>query len=178
MSIFSHLFGKGAPAFGESAAVHEFTEAAGTFVPSGPVPMSEDRVRFVSKMIVDEVLELMATIYTPEEAKQFLRETVDLAKECEKEEYEPTEEGQLRQMGDQADALVDVIYYSHNAAVKSGMNLSAVFGLVHAANMAKRNPETGDFLRREDGKVLKPGGWWVPPDIAAEMGRQKMSGSW
>jgi predicted HAD superfamily Cof-like phosphohydrolase len=61
----------------------------------------------------------------------------------------------------QADALVDVYYYSLNAAAKNGFNISAVFGIVHAANMAKRDPATGKFLKREDGKIIKPSGWQV-----------------
>ena len=45
------------------------------------------------------------------------------------------------------------------------MNLSAVFGVVHGANMAKRNPATGKFEKREsDGKIIKPPGW-SPPDV-------------
>ena len=61
----------------------------------------------------------------------------------------------------QADALVDVYYYSLNAAAKKGVNLSSIFSIVHAANMAKRDPATGQFLKREDGKIIKPKGWQV-----------------
>jgi len=75
------------------------------------------------------------------------------------------------------DALVDVYYYMLNAACKKGVNLSSVFGTVHAANMAKRDPETGKFLKREDGKIVKPRGW-QPPDIEAEIRRQTREGAW
>ena len=52
------------------------------------------------------------------------------------------------------------------------MNLSAVFGVVHGANMAKRNPATGKFEKREsDGKIIKPPGW-SPPDVEGELKRQ------
>ncbi len=61
----------------------------------------------------------------------------------------------------QADALIDVYYYSLNAAAKKGINLSAIFKIVHAANMAKRDPATGKFLKRDDGKIIKPAGWKV-----------------
>lgn len=38
---------------------------------------------------------------------------------------------------------VDIYYYSLNCAAKKGVNLSSIFGIVHAANMAKRDPATG-----------------------------------
>ena len=38
------------------------------------------------------------------------------------------------------------------------MNIDKIFDLVHEANMNKRLPN-GEFLMREDGKVLKPEGW-------------------
>ena len=70
-----------------------------------------------------------------------------------------------------------VYYYSLNAAAKKGMNLSAVFGVVHGANMAKRNPATGKFEKREsDGKIIKPPGW-SPPDVEGELKRQLAEGS-
>ena len=71
-----------------------------------------------------------------------------------------------------ADALVDIYYYSQNAACKKGMNLSSVFTMVHAANMAKRDANTGKFIKREsDGKIIKPEGW-QPPNVEAEIARQ------
>jgi len=49
--------------------------------------------------------------------------------------------------------------------------------VVHAANMAKRNPATGKFEKRADGKIIKPPGWKAP-DVEGEMGRQFREGSW
>eukprot|EP00961_Rhodomonas_salina_P176604 2380272-Rhodomonas_salina.2 len=92
--------------------------------------------------------------------------------------------------GRQADALIDVYYYSLNAAAKKGMNISAVFDIVHAANMAKRDPATGKFIKRDDGKIIKPDGWKVrcclfckaqlqsAPDVEAEISRQLEEGAW
>ena len=75
------------------------------------------------------------------------------------------------------DALTDAYYYMLNAACKKGVNVSSLFGIVHAANMAKRDPETGKFLKREDGKIVKPKGW-QPPDVEAEIRRQLKEGAW
>jgi predicted HAD superfamily Cof-like phosphohydrolase len=78
----------------------------------------------------------------------------------------------------QFDALVDSWYYSLNIAAKHGVNMSKMFDIVHNANMAKRDPETGIFLRREsDGKVIKPKGW-QSPNVEAEIERQMKEGSW
>ena len=43
--------------------------------------------------------------------------------------------------------------------------------------MAKRDPETGKFLKREDGKIIKPKGWKAP-DVEGEVVRQDVEGSW
>lgn len=77
---------------------------------------------------------------------------------------------------DQADALVDAIYYICDCAVRHGMNLDPLFSIVHQANMGK--VVNGKVVRREDGKILKPEGWAPPePRIHAEMQRQARDGS-
>jgi energy-coupling factor transport system permease protein len=81
-------------------------------------------------------------------------------------------------MADQYDAFVDIWYYSLNTSAKHGANLSKIFDVVHQANMAKRDPVTGKFIRREqDGKVMKPVGW-QSPNIVAEIISQIKNGSW
>ncbi|HAR67609.1 MAG TPA: HAD family hydrolase [Lentisphaeria bacterium] len=77
---------------------------------------------------------------------------------------------------DQADALVDAIYYICDCAVRHGMNLDPLFRIVHQANMGK--VVDGRVLRREDGKIMKPANWQPPePQILAEMQRQSEHGS-
>ena len=77
---------------------------------------------------------------------------------------------------EQADALVDAIYYLCDCAVKHGMNLDPLFHIVHAANMSK--VVNGKVLKRADGKVIKPAGWVDPnPALAAEIQRQTEHGS-
>jgi len=65
-------------------------------------------------------------------------------------------------MGEQVDALVDIDYFSGNAASKVGWDMDEVFDVVHEANMAKRHPD-GTF-HKVNGKVDKPPGW-TPPDV-------------
>jgi len=77
---------------------------------------------------------------------------------------------------DQADALVDAIYYICDCAVRHGMNLDPLFEIVHNANMKK--VVNGKVIRRPDGKILKPEGWEKPePKLEAEMQRQENQGS-
>ena len=79
-------------------------------------------------------------------------------------------------VAEQADALVDAIYYICDCAVRHGMNLDPLFAIVHQANMGK--VVDGKVLRRDDGKIMKPEGW-VDPGAALEqeIGRQTADGS-
>ena len=72
---------------------------------------------------------------------------------------------------DQADALVDAMYYICDCAVKMGLDTDPVFALVHAANMRK---VTDGKLNKDDrGKVLKPEGWYGPEaEIEKEIQKQ------
>ena len=86
-------------------------------------------------------MELMATHYSPEESKNLLKGFINDSKDLPQEDYstyKTKEEKSVAQAADQADALVDVYYYSLNAAAKQGLNLSSVFNIVHQANMNKR----------------------------------------
>ncbi len=141
--------------------------------------MTPTEVDFITKMILDEVMELLATVYPPSVAKDKMRSMIHDSKDIPLESYgQATPElNALHQAAAQADALVDVYYYSQNAACKKGMNLSSVFRLVHAANMAKRDPKTGEFIKRADGKIIKPEGW-TAPDVEGEIVRQDREGSW
>lgn len=76
---------------------------------------------------------------------------------------------------EQADALVDAIYYICDFAVRNGINLDPLFAIVHNANMQK--VVNGKVIRREDGKILKPEGWEDPaPKLINEMTRQAREG--
>lgn len=77
---------------------------------------------------------------------------------------------------EQADALVDAIYYICDTAVRHGMNLDPLFAIVHGANMQK--VVDGKVIRREDGKIMKPPCWEDPaPKLEAEIARQELDGS-
>jgi len=156
----------------DAEKVRQFTYEAGQDTPDHPQIMSENEVSFIGKMIIDEVLELFASVMTPQESKQLLKKFIDDSKDIPKMDDDKTE-----QIAEQADAFVDIWYYSLNAAAKKGINLSKIFDVVHNANMAKKDPISGKFLKREDGKIIKPQGW-KPPDIKQEIVDQLKKGAW
>ncbi len=90
------------------------------------------------------------------------------------DEMEELEEAET--VHDQADALVDAIYYICDFAATHGINLDPVFEIVHRANMQK--VVDGKVIRRDDGKILKPEGWEDPgPKVEEELERQMSRGS-
>lgn len=63
---------------------------------------------------------------------------------------------------DQADAIVDLLYFAFGCLVEMGVPPSGVWAAVHKANMAKLRP---DGVRRTAiGKVMKPDDWTGPED--------------
>jgi predicted HAD superfamily Cof-like phosphohydrolase len=160
--------------------VKEFTEESkGIVVPDRPRVIDRDGVRFIAKMMMSEIVELLQSHYSGESgyavAKELLDE--DAAEKRALGSRAVVLETDEQRIEAQMDALVDCEYYGLDCAAKHGMNLEPVFQLVHAANMAKRNPTTGQFERRPDGKVIKPPGW-QEADLTSEVRRQLRDGSW
>ena len=62
---------------------------------------------------------------------------------------------------DQADAMIDLIYFALGTLVEMGVPPDELFAVVQKANMDKLWPD-GKVHRREDGKVIKPAGWQPP----------------
>ena len=58
----------------------------------------------------------------------------------------------------------------------SSTNLSKIFDIVHDANLKKKDPNTGKYLRRDDGKIMKPP-MWKEPDIVGEINNQSIYGA-
>ena len=154
-------------------AVREFTKAAEQPVPNVPEVMDKKEVFFLAEMMIDEIMEMMATVSKPDDYKSSLKEMIDNSRDLVLD-LENMEEDEI--IAEQADAVVDCMYYGLNATAKKGVNLTSVFNVVHSANMAKKDEKTGKFPRREDGKIIKPLGW-KPPNIVAEIKRQRKDGA-
>jgi len=75
-------------------------------------------------------------------------------------------------LADQADAMIDIIYFALGGLVEMGIKPDGLFSIVQAANMAKLWPD-GTAHFRSDSKILKPPGWVDPrPAIEAEIDKQ------
>merc|ERR1712241_642661 len=116
-------------------------------------------------------LELQATVRNPQQAKATMSAMIQNAKPVPQVD----QNDEMNLIAEQGDALVDIWYYSQNAACKKGVNLCQIFDVVHAANMAKIDPATGKCLKRADGKILKPAGWKAP-EVESEIRRKMAEG--
>ena len=73
---------------------------------------------------------------------------------------------------DQADAMIDLIYFALGTLVEVGVEPQRLFEIVQQANMSKLWPD-GKPHYNEDNKVIKPAGWKSPePELEAEILRQ------
>ena len=61
--------------------------------------MSKKEVEFISKMILDEVMELMATVAPPQEAKATFKRFIVESKNIEQTVYPDNEAGKISQIG-------------------------------------------------------------------------------
>ena len=110
----------------------------------------------------------------PERPILMSKEKINFIRQMVRDEME--ELAEAKNVTDQADALVDAIYYICDTAVKHGINLDPLFNIVHQANMKKI--VKGRVIKRKDGKILKPKGWQDPaPLLAEEIERQKQNGA-
>lgn len=161
-------------------AVREFTEgASGKPCPLMPEPMNLEEVRFIVRMVMSELVELVQTLTpTTADAVEFVKGCAGADTNLVYKAPKPDDPDYKAKMcAEQYDAFVDAWYYMLNAAAKKGCNLSKLFDVVHAANMAKRWPD-GTFHRRpEDGKVIKPPEW-REPDVLGAIKKQMTTGAW
>ena len=61
---------------------------------------------------------------------------------------------------DQADAIIDLMYFALGTLVEMGVDGEHLFNIVHRANM--RKVDNGAVATREDGKIQKPSDWVTP----------------
>jgi predicted HAD superfamily Cof-like phosphohydrolase len=159
-----------------AVSVKDFTEGStGTVCPATPIAMNREKAMFIIRMVISELDELACTVCENEaDRDRFMEECLNTRDKCRNFSYGT----QVDLIAAQADALVDAWYYSLNISAQHGINLSSLFDIVHSANMAKRDPVSGKFIRRAtDGKVIKPEGWQLP-DVEGEIARQMRDGSW
>jgi len=69
---------------------------------------------------------------------------------------------------EQADAMIDLIYFALGTMVEMGIPPQELFDVVQKANMSKLWPDGRPHFR-EDGKVVKPEGWQHPETMIKEL---------
>lgn len=150
--------------------VRDFTVQAGQSCTLEPTSMNKAEVTFLLRMCLSELQELALTVTNS------TQESVELLKKC-LETIDQSKHEKLNTQDEiiaaQADSIVDLWYYGLNAFAKKTVNISAIFNVVHQANMNKRDPTTKKFIKREDGKILKPQGW-TSPNIVSEISKQRV----
>ncbi len=63
---------------------------------------------------------------------------------------------------EQADAMIDLIYFALGTMVEMGLEVDELFEIVQNANMSKLWPDGKPHYNPKDGKVIKPDGWEDP----------------
>ncbi|MDR1914223.1 MAG: hypothetical protein LBQ68_07075 [Clostridiales bacterium] len=71
---------------------------------------------------------------------------------------------EARNIYEQTDAMVDLIYFALGTMVEMGVKPDEVFEVVHNANMSKLW-EDGKPHYNEDGKTIKPQNWIDPEPL-------------
>ena len=83
---------------------------------------------------------------------------------------EATQDGDLVE---QADAMIDVMYFALGTLVELGIEPEKLFAIVQEANMSKLWEDGKPHFRESDGKVIKPPTWVDPHSkTVAEIERQ------
>jgi predicted HAD superfamily Cof-like phosphohydrolase len=100
-----------------------------------------------------------------------------LPAECVKKRYdwmleELEEFRKASSIHDQADAIIDLMYFALGTMVEMGVKPQRLFDIVHEANMQKLWPD-GKGHYAPDGKVIKHPSWHPPePLLVEEIKRQ------
>ena len=69
---------------------------------------------------------------------------------------------------EQADAMIDLMYFALGTMVEMGLEADELFDIVQKAKMAKLWPDGKPHYNPKDNKVIKPEGWEDPkPKIKA-----------
>lgn len=150
--------------------------------PDRPILAEAAKAKFISKMVMSELLELLLTIESSNQTvKKIMHEIVeDLDLPTTPipniSDMIYSTDNMVNIVEAQMDAMVDVMYYILDYCTKQGYNIDRILDLVHQANMANRHDD-GFFHKREDGKVVKPKNW-QEANLKDEIHRQMDEGAW
>ncbi|MBF0806736.1 MULTISPECIES: Cof-type HAD-IIB family hydrolase [unclassified Streptococcus] len=131
------------------------------------------RAAFTIEELVEFVHAASSSSAEFEETVNKLHQALDQAKE----KVMAKEENPQVDLVKQADALVDLLYFTYGHFVLMGVDPAPIFDLVHQANMGKIFPDGKAHFDPQTHKILKPDDWeenYAPePAIQKELERQQ-----
>ena len=156
--------------FREQKAVSEFHSAFGYPQASKPTPLTKEEAFKRAVFIMEEVIEFIAASVDDGEDMVKLVNELTQSHAVEAMNKELINIGRREDVYDevdrlvgQADALVDILYFTHGSADQMAVELLPLFKIVQKANMSKLDPETGKPLYNDFGKIIK-GSAFTPPE--------------
>lgn len=150
-----------------------FHKVFGHQVSSSPIELTREQVIIRAKFIMEELVELTATVV--ENSSEHFALNDQLIKAIADAEAKQMKEGfgKTNRLVAQSDALTDINYFVQGTFTMMGVNPQPLFDIVQAANMAKLGADGKPIYRESDGKIMKPEGWQPPePKLAAEIENQ------
>ena len=90
----------------------------------------------------------------------FNQDQFNMYKSLIEEEFRELQEA--HDMEAELEALIDILVVTIGAIHSAGFDAEGAWREVMSTNFAKIDRETGKVRKREDGKVLKPTGWYPP----------------
>lgn len=156
--------------------VKEFHDVFDPAVNKKPNALEADELMIRIHFMLEELVEYSAAISINEEELvkncQKMKDSIDLARKKVLQKGLPNND-----IVSQADALIDLLYFTYGTFVLMGVNPMPLFEIVHKANMGKLFADGKPRYDKITGKVLKPDNWerdFAPEGkIKAEIMRQK-----
>ena len=130
------------------------------------VNIIEDYGTNMSKVFTDVAVFLKACGQNyPSKPDPNVSDLAELYKKLIKEEFDEFWEAEaVSDDAEQLDACFDMMWVIVGYMYARGWHPSLAWDEGAKSNLAKIDKETGQVIRREDGKILKPEGW-QPPDF-------------
>lgn len=126
---------------------------------------------------LEEIIEFLKAA-SGGDTQLFLKMTKNLEESLQKEVTKQVSKSEpVDILIDEADALIDLLYFTYGTFVKMNIDPEPLFDIVHEANMGKLFPDGKPHYDKITGKVLKPDNWekdYAPEGkIRAEINRQQ-----
>jgi predicted HAD superfamily Cof-like phosphohydrolase len=144
------MFGRKNKNYDVQLDIYNWNRLAGNEVPDYPIDVS-DRMFWHRAIIEGDILR--------EEVEEYTRAMAD------------------RNRIEYADALADIVIVAYGQAAKAGFNLNDFIQEAMEANWSKADPETGEFLRNEIGKIQKGPSYQKPKMFNVMMKQLRKGGA-